>query len=84
MKKLETVGKDKLRYELNLKALQQDCESLEKTIQEEKYRIEIAQARNKKEMEEKFQRRKKLFMAEAKETAEIEVQKLERDIHAVN
>lgn len=49
--KLQTVGKEKLKYELNLKALQQDCESLEKTIQEESYRIEIALARNKRDME---------------------------------
>ena len=40
--KLSDVGKEKLRYELNLKSIQQDCESLEKIIQEEKYRIEIS------------------------------------------
>ena len=40
--KLQSVGKEKLRYELSLKSMQQDCESLEKIIQEEKYRIEIS------------------------------------------
>ena len=39
--KMQDVGKDKLKYELELMAWQQDCASLEKTIQEEKYRIEI-------------------------------------------
>lgn len=47
LNKMDDVGKEKLRYELELKAWQQDCDSLEKTIQEEKYKIEIEQARMK-------------------------------------
>ena len=39
--KMKDVEKEKLKYELELMAWQQDCASLEKTIQEEKYRIEI-------------------------------------------
>lgn len=53
--KMHDVGKEKLKYELELMAWQQDCSSLEKTIQEEKYRIEIEQARMKREMESQFQ-----------------------------
>lgn len=53
--KMKDVEKEKLKYELELMAWQQDCASLEKTIQEEKYRIEIEQARMKKEMESQFQ-----------------------------
>jgi len=52
--KMQDVGKEKLKYELELMAWQQDCTSLEKTIQEEKYRIEIEQARMKREMELQF------------------------------
>jgi hypothetical protein len=54
LNKMDDVGKEKLRYELELKAWQQDCDSLEKTIQEEKYKIEIEQARMKQEMNKKF------------------------------
>lgn len=54
LNKMDDVGKEKLRYELELKAWQQDCDSLEKTIQEEKYKIEIEQARMKQEMTKKF------------------------------
>ena len=54
LNKMDDVGKEKLRYELELKAWQQDCDSLEKTIQEEKYKIEIEQARMKREMNIEF------------------------------
>ena len=54
LNKMDDVGKEKLRYELELKAWQQDCDSLEKTIQEEKYKIEIEQARMKQEMNNEF------------------------------
>lgn len=52
--KMQPISKDKLKYELELMAWQQDCTSLEKTIQEEKYNIEIAQAKMKQEMESQF------------------------------
>ena len=55
LNKLEGVGKEKLKYELELMAWQQDCASVEKTIQEEKYRIEIEQAKMKREMEHQFE-----------------------------
>ena len=55
LNKLEPVGKEKLKYELELMAWQQDCASVEKTIQEEKYRIEIEQAKMKREMEKQFE-----------------------------
>ena len=32
LNKMDDVGKEKLRYELELKSWQQDCDSLEKTI----------------------------------------------------
>lgn len=51
---MQEVGKEKLKYELELMAWQQDCASLEKTIQEEKYRVEIEKARMKREMEATF------------------------------
>lgn len=82
--KLQSVGKEKLRYELSLKSMQQDCESLEKIIQEEKYRIEISQARMKKNMEVDFQARLKEFKETAKNDAEKNVQEIERQIHAEN
>lgn len=40
--KMQPISKEKLKYELELMAWQQDCTSLEKTIQEEKYQVEIA------------------------------------------
>ena len=39
--KMKEVGSEKLTYELELMAWEQDANNLEKTIQEEKYRIEI-------------------------------------------
>jgi predicted RNase H-like nuclease (RuvC/YqgF family) len=39
--KMQDVGREKLKYELELMAWEQDAANLEKTIQEEKYRIEI-------------------------------------------
>jgi hypothetical protein len=54
LEKMQEVGKDKLKYEIELMAWQQDCASLEKTIQEEKYRIEIQKAEMSREMQKKF------------------------------
>lgn len=65
LNKMDDVGKEKLRYELELKAWQQDCDSLEKTIQEEKYKIEIEQARMKQEMTKKFRESLQQFVQEA-------------------
>ena len=41
LEKMGGAQREKLKYELELMAWRQDCASLEKTIQEEKYRIEI-------------------------------------------
>ena len=54
LEKMEDVSKQKLKYELELMAWQQDCASLEKTINEERYRIEIEQARMKRQKEAEF------------------------------
>ena len=48
---MQGVGKEKLKFEFELMSWQNDCASLEKTIQEEKYRIEIEQARMKRDLE---------------------------------
>ncbi len=69
LNKMDDVGKEKLRYELELKAWQQDCDSLEKTIQEEKYKIEIEQARMKQEMNNEFNISLKQFVLEANQKA---------------
>ena len=69
LNKMDDVGKEKLRYELELKAWQQDCDSLEKTIQEEKYKIEIEQARMKQEMNIEFNISLKQFVLEANQKA---------------
>ena len=69
LNKLEPVGKEKLKYELELMAWQQDCASVEKTIQEEKYRIEIEQARMKKDMEAHNQDTLEQFKAKANSEA---------------
>lgn len=68
--KMQEVGKEKLKYELELMAWQQDCASLEKTIQEEKYRIEIEQARMKEKMEEKQKNSLHLFKLQAQQDAQ--------------
>jgi ABC-type lipoprotein release transport system permease subunit len=47
LEKMQDVGKEKLKYELELMTWQQDCASLEKAFQEEKYLIEIELARMK-------------------------------------
>ena len=52
---MQDVGKEKLKYELELMTWQQDCASLEKSFQEEKYLIEIELARMKKEKEKEFE-----------------------------
>lgn len=52
--KMQDVGKEKLKYELELMTWQQDCASLEKAFQEEKYLIEIELARMKKEKEKEY------------------------------
>ena len=49
--KMKAVSNEKLKYELEMMAWEQDCGLVEKNIKEEKYRIEIEQARMKKEME---------------------------------
>ena len=67
---MQEVGKEKLKYELELMAWQQDCASLEKTIQEEKYRIEIEQARMKEKMEEKQKNSLHLFKLQAQQDAQ--------------
>jgi len=67
--KMQDVGKEKLKYELELMAWQQDCASLEKTIQEEKYRIQIEQARMKQEMEAQFEESLEQFQAQATQDA---------------
>ena len=68
--KMQPISKEKLKYELELMAWQQDCTSLEKTIQEEKYNIEIEQARMKREMEAQFQESLEQFKAQAKQDAQ--------------
>ena len=82
--KMHDVGKEKLKYELELMAWQQDCGSLEKTIQEEKYRIEIEQARMKREMEAQFQDELELQKQTAKQDAQRNIQGIERSIHFEN
>jgi len=67
--KMQDVGKEKLKYDLELMAWQQDCASLEKTIQEEKYRIQIEQARMKQEMEAQFEESLEQFQAQATQDA---------------
>lgn len=49
--KMKDEEKEQLKYDLELMAWKQDCASLEKTIQQEKYQIEIEQARMKREMQ---------------------------------
>ena len=51
---MQDVGKEKLKYELELMAWQQDCQSLEKAFTEEKYLIEIELARMKREKQAEF------------------------------
>ena len=82
--KMQPISKEKLKYELELMAWQQDCTSLEKTIQEEKYNIEIEQARMKKEMEAQFQESLEQFKAQAKQDAQRNIQEIERNIHYEN
>ena len=55
LEKMGGAQKEKLKYELELMAWRQDCASLEKTIQEERYRIEIEQARMKQKKEAEFE-----------------------------
>ncbi len=82
--KMQEVGKEKLKYELELMAWQQDCASLEKTIQEEKYRIEIEQARMKEKMGEKQKNSLHLFKLQAQQDAQRNIQEIERNIHYEN
>lgn len=55
LEKMQDVGKEKLKYELELMTWQQDCASLEKSFQEEKYLIEIELARMKQEKEIEYE-----------------------------
>lgn len=82
--KMHDVGKEKLKYELELMAWQQDCTSLEKTIQQEKYQIEIEQARMKREMQKKFQDELLLQRQMAEQDALRNIQGIERTIHYEN
>ena len=84
LEKMEGAQREKLKYELELMAWQQDCESLEKTIQEEKYRIEIEQARMKQKMEAEFDSRLAQFKMKAKQDAQRNIQDIERGIHYKN
>ena len=84
MDKMQDIGKEKLKYELELMAWQQDCASLEKTIQEERYRIEIEQARMKKEMEIQFKDSLEQYEAQAKLDAQRNIQEIEKTIHYEN
>mmetsp|Transcript_11164 Transcript_11164/g.18755 ORF Transcript_11164/g.18755 Transcript_11164/m.18755 type:complete len:119 (+) Transcript_11164:435-791(+) len=81
---MQDVGKEKLKYELELMAWQQDCGGLEKTIQEEKYRIEIEKARLKREMEAQFAESLEHFKHQAKHDAQRNIQEIERNIHYEN
>ena len=67
--KMQDVGREKLKYELELMAWEQDATNLEKTIQEEKYRIEIEQAQMKRDMEQQFQEQLEKFKLQAKQDA---------------
>ena len=81
---MQEVGKEKLKFELELMVWQQDCASLEKTIQEEKYRIEIEKARMRREMEAQFKESLEQFKLQAKDDAQRNIQKIEREIHFEN
>ena len=63
--KMQGVGKEKLKFQLELMAWQQDCDTVQKTILEEKYRIEIEQARMKREMEVQFKQSLELAQMQA-------------------
>lgn len=84
LEKMGGAQKEKLKYELELMAWRQDCSSLEKTIQEEKYRIEIEQARMKQKKEADFESQLANFKLKAKQDAQRNIQEIERGIHYQN
>lgn len=59
LNKLEKVGMDKVHFESQLLLIQQDCESVERTIKEEKYRIDIQMAKMAEEKEAELQQKLK-------------------------
>lgn len=84
LEKMNDEKNKKLRYDLELMVMQQDCASLEKTIQQEKYQIEIEMARMKKEKKSEFENELKLQQQMAKEDAQRNIQGIERKIHSEN
>ena len=74
LNKMEKVGKEKARHEAQLTIIKQDCESLEKTIKEEKYRIDIALAKMAEEREADLQHKLQAHEATANHNAERNVQ----------
>ena len=81
---MQDAQKDQINHEFKIMCWEQDCASVEKNIQEEKYRIEIEQARMKREIEAMFHDELELQKQSAKQDAQRNIQSIERNIHFEN
>ena len=81
---MDKEGKERGEFQGRLLLMQQNCESIEKTIKEEKYRIDISMAKMAEDKEKELTLKLKDHERTAFMHAERNVQQIERNIHAEN
>ena len=81
---VKEVDARKIKYEVEMGHCKQQISDLTRTIKEEKYNIQIEQAKMKKAIEAEYKELMEKFKAQAQLDAERNIQDIERNIHYEN
>mmetsp|Transcript_38845 Transcript_38845/g.37183 ORF Transcript_38845/g.37183 Transcript_38845/m.37183 type:complete len:92 (+) Transcript_38845:75-350(+) len=76
--------KEKNKYEVELHMWKNQCITLEKVIQQEKYQMQISQAEMQRDIELEYKKSLQKYKAQAQQDAERNIQDIERNIHYEN
>eukprot|EP00347_Sterkiella_histriomuscorum_P022548 403338076 len=81
---MDDTFKKRIYYETQLAHWKNQCNNITKVIQDEKYNIQIEQAKMKKAIEAEYKESLEKFKAQAQLDAERNIQDIERNIHHEN